>query len=149
MEVAYEPLLISIFALTYGGFSWGEAPDPKEITIPNQGMKQAFHNAALLAVSMGIVGMVIAWQYAHSNPYEYGMIAAAIGLFAALLGGQRSGQVMIQHFIIRVILWWNRRAPWNYARFLNFSTRQMLLQRVGGRYLFMHRSFMEHLAQKE
>ncbi|MBE9066782.1 NACHT domain-containing protein [Leptolyngbya cf. ectocarpi LEGE 11479] len=147
-EIAYEFFLIAALSATYGGFSLGSTPEPKDIVVPNQGMQKAIGNAVLLAIVMGPAGMLIAWQYAHGNPYEYAMIAGAIGLLAALLGGQRSGQVLIQHLIIRIILWWNRRAPWNYARFLNFVTRSMVLRRAGGGYLFMHRSFMEHLAKK-
>ncbi|MEM7063509.1 MAG: NACHT domain-containing protein [Cyanobacteria bacterium P01_B01_bin.77] len=147
-EIAYELLLIAGFSSTYGGFSLGHVLEPKDIVLPNQGMQTALRNAGLLAVGMGPVGMLAAWQYAHGNPYEYAMLAGAIGLFAALLGGQRSGQVLIQHFILRLILWWNRCTPWNYSRFLNFATRSMLLRRAGGGYLFMHRSFMEHLAKK-
>lgn len=147
-EILYELLLIVGLSTTYGGFSLGNTLEPKDITSPNQGMQKALRNAGLLAVVMGPVGMLAAWQYAHGNPYEYAMIAGAIGLLAALLGGQRSGQVLIQHLTLRIILWWNRYAPWNYARFLNFATQSMLLRRTGGGYLFMHRSFMEHLAKK-
>lgn len=148
LEIAYEPFLIASLSAAYGGFSLGSLPEPEDIVVPNQGMRKAIGNSALLAIVMGPAGMLIAWQYAHGNPYEYAMIAGAIGLLAALLGGQRSGQVLIQHLIIRIILWWNRRAPWNYARFLDFVTRSMVLRRAGGGYLFIHRSFMEHLARK-
>ncbi len=148
LEIAYEPFLIASLSATYGGFSLGSAPDPKDIVIPNQGMRKAIRNASLLALVMGSVGTLAAWQYGHGNPYEYAMIAGAIGLLAALLGGQRSGQVLIQHLLLRIILWWNRCTPWNYAKFLDFLTRSMLLRRAGGGYLFMHRSFMEHLAKK-
>ncbi|MEO1390309.1 MAG: NACHT domain-containing protein [Cyanobacteria bacterium J06634_6] len=147
-EVAYEPVLISGLTAVYGGFAWGNIPLPQTIIRPNQGMKKALRNIALLSTTMGSVGVLAAQQYAHGNPYEYVMIASSIGLMAAMLGGQRSGQVLIQHFCLRVILWWNRCAPWNYARFLDFSARRLLLQRAGGGYMFMHRSFMEHLAKK-
>ena len=146
--VLYELGLIVGFSVTYGGFSLGSAPNPEEIAIPNQGMRKAMYNAVRLAIGMGLVGTLAAWRYGNGYLEQNVMVAGAIGLFAALLGGQRSGQVLIQHLIIRIILWWNRCAPWNYSKFLDFVTRSMLLRRAGGGYLFMHRSFMEHLAKK-
>ncbi len=146
--ILYELALIAGFATTYGGISLGSAPKPKEIARPNQGMRRALYNATRLALGMGLIGTLVAWRYGNGHLEQHVMIAGAIGLLAALLGGQRSGQVLIQHLIIRIILWWNRCAPWNYAKFLDFVTRSMLLRRAGGGYLFIHRSFMEHLAKK-
>ena len=112
-------------------------------------MRKAMYNSARLAVGMGSIGTLAAWYYGNGDLQQHVMLAGAIGLLAALFGGQRSGQVLIQHLILRIILWWNRCAPWNYSRFLDFVTRSMLLRRAGGGYLFMHRSFMEHLARKQ
>lgn len=148
IHIFYELGLVTGFSITYGGFSLGSAPNPQEIVIPNQGMRKALYNAARLAMGMGIIGMLAAWRYSNGDPQQRVMLAGAIGLLAALVGGQRSGQVLIQHLIIRIILWWNRCAPWNYSRFLDFVSRSMVLRRAGGGYLFMHRSLMEHLAKK-
>jgi hypothetical protein len=35
--------------------------------------------------------------------------------------------------------------PWNYARFLNYANERLFLQRVGGRYRFIHDLLQEHL----
>jgi len=37
-------------------------------------------------------------------------------------------------------------APWRYVRFLNYATNQLLLQRVGGRYRFLHVLLRDHFA---
>ncbi|MCY7272686.1 MAG: hypothetical protein LH702_02795 [Phormidesmis sp. CAN_BIN44] len=39
--------------------------------------------------------------------------------------------------------------PWNYARFLNYATDRMFLQRVGGRYRFIHKLLQDHFAKME
>jgi hypothetical protein len=148
INLLYEPLLTLGFAVSFGGFALGSSPPAETITVPNQGIHKALRNAGLLALIIGPMGMLAAWRYAHGNPYEFVMLAVAIGLIAAMLGGQRSGQVLIQHLVLRVILWWNRCTPWNYSRFLDFAVQRMFLRRAGGGYLFMHRSFMEHLAEK-
>lgn len=149
LGIFQELALVAGLSVAYGGFSLGNTPNPKEIVLPNQGMRKAMYNSARLAVGMGSIGTLAAWYYGNGDLQQHVMLAGAIGLLAALLGGQRSGQVLIQHLILRIILWWNHCAPWNYSRFLDFVTRSMLLRRAGGGYLFMHRSFMEHLAKKQ
>ncbi|MEP0999102.1 hypothetical protein NC974_13580 [Leptolyngbya sp. SLC-A1] len=52
----------------------------------------------------------------------------------------------IQHLALRVALHNTGHIPWNYARFLNYCTERLLLQRVGGRYRFIHRLVQEHFA---
>jgi hypothetical protein len=37
-------------------------------------------------------------------------------------------------------------APADYARFLEYAVRLVLLQRAGGGYLFIHRLLLEHFA---
>jgi hypothetical protein len=148
INLLYEPLLTLGFAGSFGGIALGNSPPVETITAPNQGIHKALRNAAILACTIGPIGMLAAWRYAHGNPYEFAMLAISLGLIAAMLGGQRSGQVLIQHFVLRVILWRNRCIPWNYARFLEFAVQRMFLRRAGGGYLFLHRSFMEHLAEK-
>ena len=148
LRVLSEPVLVVLLAGGFGGISSGTAPSVEAITVPNQGIRKALRNASLMGFTIGPVGMAAAWHYAHGNPYEFAMIAIAIGMGAAMVGGQRSGQVLIQHFALRSALWGARCAPWNYARFLDFSVQRMFLRRAGGGYLFMHRSLMEHLAEK-
>lgn len=53
-----------------------------------------------------------------------------------------------QHFNLRLLLYCKGRTPWNYARFLNYAAERLLLKKVGGGYIFVHRMLMEHLAQR-
>ncbi|MEH1811708.1 MAG: hypothetical protein V7K26_30785 [Nostoc sp.] len=39
--------------------------------------------------------------------------------------------------------------PWNYARFLDYCTERLFLQRVAGRYRFIHKLLQDHFAQME
>lgn len=54
------------------------------------------------------------------------------------------GKALAQHFSLRLILYFNNLIPWNYAQFLNYCTQRRLLQRVGGRYRFIHRLLQKH-----
>jgi hypothetical protein len=71
-------------------------------------------------------------------------LALIIGILLGM--SDRSGRACAQHFTLRLILYYNNQIPWNYARFLNYATDRLLLQRVGGRYRFIHRLVQEHFA---
>jgi hypothetical protein len=65
-----------------------------------------------------------------------------------LIGGlAKGGDACIQHFVLRLILYCNGYIPWNYARFLDYATDRLFLQRVGGGYRFMHDLLRLHFAQ--
>jgi len=72
----------------------------------------------------------------------------APGIFGALLFGflHGGGQACVQHVCLRIVLWQSGIAPWNLARFLNYCVERKLLQRVGGRYRFLHRELLDHFA---
>ena len=36
--------------------------------------------------------------------------------------------------------------PWNYPRFLDYATERILLRKVGGGYIFVHRLLLEYFA---
>ena len=67
------------------------------------------------------------------------------------LGGNLSGGlgVCIKHFVLRQLLYANGLAPWNYARFLIDCSDCLLLQRIGGRFRFIHKTVQEHFAAME
>ena len=69
--------------------------------------------------------------------------ALLVGLVGFLFGG---GEACIKHLSLRLILYKQKHIPWNYACFLNSCTERRLLQRVGGRYRFVHRLLQDHFA---
>lgn len=143
--------------------------DIKIPSIPNQGIVQSAKNSILSGiigtVFILILGIVfIGWGVLSLESNEkiaiffkilfinyLGMpllgiliiTALGVGIIAALMGG---GKACIQHFVLRLILYRNGYIPWNYARFLDYCTECLFLQRVGGRYRFIHRLLQEHFA---
>lgn len=111
-----------LFGALIGGLS---GPDIEKRTFPNQGIWRSAANTVVFAV----VG---------------GLIFSPLGV---LIGAIVPGTACIQHFMLRLILWWNGYIPWNYARFLNYATERVFLNRVGGRYRFIHDLLREHFAQ--
>ena len=70
------------------------------------------------------------------------------GRFLRHLGEFRAiGLDVIQHYTLRLILWHRGHTPRNYARFLDYATERIFLQKVGGGFIFIHRLLMEHFAE--
>ncbi len=69
-------------------------------------------------------------------------------LLANTLRGNSNGPLgnCTKHFVLRITLYQKAFVPWNYARFLNHCTDRLLLQRVGGRYRFIHKLLQDHFA---
>ena len=62
---------------------------------------------------------------------------------------EAGGQALSQHLALRLVLAWNRYAPLRYDLLLNYCTERLLLQRVGGRYRFMHKLLQDYFARME
>jgi len=132
----------------------------KKIKIPNQGIWQSVKNASLFAL-MGAIGMAIPAaimsKQLRAIIVESSVLQNRIGtvnivlsaiIVGALFGFTQAGMAGIQHFTLRFILWCNGYIPWNYARFLDYATERKFLQRVGGRYQFIHKLLQIRLAGK-
>lgn len=107
-------------------------------TVPNQGMRQSKKNALILAL-LGAVCLSIACVLIGLP------LIAGISL-GILLGISGAGIACVEHGILRLLLYWSGFAPWNYTRFLNYASNCILLQKVGGGYIFIHRLLLEYFA---
>jgi len=56
---------------------------------------------------------------------------------------------VLQHSILRLLPAWNDHAPRNYSRFLDYAAERILLRKVGGGYIFVHRMLLEYFADLE
>ena len=79
--------------------------------------------------------------------WNYLFFTIPLGLTIGLAFG--GGYAVIQHFTLRSMLYIKGFSPWNYARFLDYATELIFLQKVGGGYIFIHRMLLEHFAQVE
>jgi serine/threonine protein kinase len=77
----------------------------------------------------------------------WGPIGGAIPALA--VGLSCGGAAYVQHFVLRFLLWCDRRVPLNYPRFLDYATERILLRKVGGGYIFIHRLLLEYFASLE
>jgi hypothetical protein len=117
---------------------------------PNQGIFTYLQNAiwiTLFSIPLLSFGVFFSLQVSGKQASILSVLIVGIGL-AIIMGFWMSGVEALKHFILRCLLYRNGSIPWNYARFLNYSTERMLLQRVGGRYRFIHRLLQEHFASQ-
>ncbi len=67
-------------------------------------------------------------------------------LFGSIIGLLTGGLACIQHAVLRALLLFEG-APLDLGRTLQFATDRLLLRRVGGGFIFIHRLLLEHFAQ--
>jgi hypothetical protein len=56
------------------------------------------------------------------------------------------GKASLQHLVLRRLLVRNKAAPWRYVEFLDEATDRLLLRKVGGGYVFVHRLLLDYFA---
>ncbi|MBE7553143.1 MAG: hypothetical protein HS126_18880 [Anaerolineales bacterium] len=126
-------LILGIVGVMFGGLN-SSILDTK--TAPNQGMHLSLINAVIIGLFFGLpFGLTI-------SPG----LGLGIGVIATLWYG---GLNVIQHYTLRLILWYNGRTPRLYAHFLDCAAERIFLQKVGGGYIFIHRLLLEHFASLE
>ena len=106
------------------------------LTLGNSGLIGAVSGVAILTLSVAVDG----WE----TGLFYGL---AGGLYVSLWVG---GLDVIQHFLVRFLLWRSGSLPWRLAPFLDYAAEELhFLQKVGGGYIFVHRYLLEHFAAME
>ena len=64
-------------------------------------------------------------------------IATSVALYVG-------GAACIQHLILRRMLSQQNDLPWKLVQFLDFAVERIILHRIGGHYVFIHRSFLDY-----
>jgi len=105
---------------------------------------------------MLIVGLVsLLFLRLSGAPLPFGL---AYGLVAGLVGGlisglsiglSNGGAASIQHAVLRTFLRRAGYAPWNYSCFLDYAAQHILLRKVGGGYIFIHRLLLDYFVAQE
>ncbi|WP_353932365.1 DUF3365 domain-containing protein [Okeanomitos corallinicola TIOX110] len=149
--IGYEKILIFgtilglIFALIIGLIRSFKGSEIEIKTIPNQGIIKSFYNAVIVVlVSWIILFLIIFTLFPQGLQSKTSIISW--GLILGLLFG--GGISVIQHFSLRFILWVKGFIPHNLARFLDYASERVFLQKVGGGYIFVHRILLEHFATR-
>lgn len=147
---------------------------PKEIdskAIPNQGIVRSAQNffyfvflcclaftfygmissvlVEVLKLSNGVTGGIEArLEYILGKVLQKSLnIGLGWGTIIGTFGGmRRGGAALVQHLTLRWCLFKQGFIPWNLTRFLDYCTERLFIQRVGGRYRFIHKLLQDHFA---
>jgi hypothetical protein len=117
---------------------------------PNQGVWKSARNTVILGIlyfaSYGLIsGLIASLFFGSSGGSIVGLSGGLLGLSAGMMKGGASA--CLRHFALRLMLYCQGDAPWNYVRFLDYATDRIFLQKVGGGYIFIHRMLLEHFAE--
>jgi F0F1-type ATP synthase assembly protein I len=128
----------------------------KEIDIrdrPNHGIRNTCRNMIILTMASIFISIVLKYPIerllAKLLPNSQ-IIGTEIVILLALIGSSfyfGGGKALAQHIALRIVLAWNGYAPYRYDKLLDYCTERLLLQRIGGRYRFMHKLLQEHFAK--
>lgn len=119
-------------------------------TSPNQGIKLSARNAVFVGTLVGVViELVFAVFFFKSQGLSNAIAsgrtwALIVGTSAALWHG---GLDTIQHYVLRLVLYFEGHIPRDYAGFLDHASRLAFLQKVGGGYRFLHAALRDHFAE--
>jgi hypothetical protein len=88
------------------------------------------------------------YWFAGSRAFILGCVALSClaGLCIGLLNG---GLDFLMHFLLRLFFRQRRSFPFRAVPFLDFAADRILLYKVGGGYVFIHRLLLEHFASLE
>lgn len=116
---------------------------------PNEGIRRA-------VLVMGYIGL------AAGLPLLFAGLSASLGVREGLIGGivlgimgigvglgvgaAKGGFSALKHMFIRLLLAWSGQFPLHLRPWLDAGVDRVLLYRVGGGYIFIHRLLMEHIA---
>lgn len=131
--------------------------DLKVRSRPNQGIHNSLYNFYLSSIVMGTL-LTFFFVLSHAVPgarsireirefHEFRDLWFLFTFFIAFTVG--GGLAFVQHFCLRFVLACSGTFPFFCVPFLNYSTERRLLQRIGGRYRFIHRELLDHFAKQD
>jgi len=134
-------LLISVLMgvmIGWGGW-WLELETGtlEERVSPNEGLRRSIRNA----IVGGLYGVLT--PILLLGPI-YGLMMSPFTIILGTL--EFGGYPVLQIATLRPLLASSGVVPLHLVRFLDFATKRILLRRIGGGYVFVHRSLLEHLA---
>ena len=149
-------LLLGLF----NGLSSDTLDERRRIT-PNQGIRRSARNSILVGLISGLVSFPIVilcvvlsvWLISglRGGLRVWLSVCLSLGLIVGLAGGLLAGLLngglaCTQHGVLRWLLWRSGFIPRNYVRFLDFAAERILLRKVGGGYIFIHRLLLDYFA---
>ena len=147
-----------VFGLVGGLIRWLKQ-ELKIRSQPNQGIWNSFRNLCFSNVVISLGVSCIVWvitllevkkgklpEDLFTTSGEVLLTIVICLSMLVLLFQSIGGSAFVQHFCLRFVLARSGAFPFFCVPFLNYCTERRLLQRIGGRYRFIHRELLEHFA---
>ncbi len=132
--------------------------------LPNEGVLRSVRMGISLAIWFAVMGFLLIevthWLILHyeifgkrhhdilSDLIQGIPISLNLSAFPAAIGAMLGGfDVPVKHLVLRGLLTLGAKIPLRLRRFLDACASQLMLRRVGGGYLFVHRYLLEHFAR--
>lgn len=101
--------------------------------------------ASIMLVAGFALGLTYWIALGHIGWFLQGLL---IGLIMGLVGGLVTGfHNCIAHLVARLFARLLKKAPWSYARFLDYAASRLFLRKIGGNYIFTHPILQDHIAK--
>jgi len=147
-----EELIIGLTAGSIVGLSGGmlaflDTPYVDERPNPGRGVRVSLRNAFLMTIMAALFFGLLTWWIEQKFEQDF------LILFLVLLNilpptfTWFGGLAWCQHWALRFMLWRRGSLPWRLVPWLNEMVARRLLRRVGGGYIFIHRSLLEYFAE--
>ena len=94
-----------------------------------------------LLVSVVLVAFALWLDRTLGTPWYCLILGATVAW-----GFLRGGLFCLQHLVIRLELEARRNAPWRLGAFLDCAAQLLLLRKVGGGYVLLHRMLLDYFA---
>jgi serine/threonine protein kinase len=131
--------------------------EKRTLVRPNQGIWRSARNSVSFGGLFGILStLVVALSLGavlsiDNDPASIIQLVCVMALLCGIVTGSavglaNGGIACIQHVVLRFFLCCSGKIPWNYPRFLDHAADHLLLRKVGGGYIFIHRLLLEHFA---
>jgi hypothetical protein len=120
--------------------------------VPNQGIKDLWRNILFFIFFTLFITAMLALRFSTSirivsdEQISFDVISAYIIYIMGFSAFEGGGNSLLQHICLRIICAWHGYVPPRYDRLLDYCTERLLLQRIGGRYRFMHKLLQDHFA---
>ena len=146
-------LLCGLLGGMLNGISRGFIDKIREDKIrANQGIRLTLINGIFVCLmAMSIIGLFAGLFYWATDSLIAGLITGLIiGLNNGLIIGLNRGlAAVIKHYSLRLVLWRSGKTPFKFIPFLDYCAKLILLKKVGGGYIFIHRMLLEYFAGLE
>jgi eukaryotic-like serine/threonine-protein kinase len=115
---------------------------------PNQGIKLSLRSSSVVfLVTLSSAGLIVGLvELFVLGKMDLGLVLVRALFVALLVGLPQGGSAVIKHYSLRLILWLSGNTPLNFVKFLDHCAKLILLKKVGGGYIFIHRMLLDYFA---